>query len=83
MSRKRAGTLWAYRVLASASFGNTSHSMEAGVPAGITARILASRRYMKFKTEELYRLIQEGKSQREAAAILGVSEADGNTSSLV
>jgi hypothetical protein len=37
---------------------------------------------MKFKTEELYRLIQEGKSQREAAAILRVSEADGNTSSL-
>jgi len=30
---------------------------------------------MKFKTEDLFKLIQEGKSQREAAALLGVSEA--------
>jgi len=29
---------------------------------------------MKFKTNELLKLIQEGKSQREAAALLGVSE---------
>lgn len=29
---------------------------------------------MKFTTDELLKLIQEGKSQREAAAILGVSE---------
>ena len=30
---------------------------------------------MKFKTEDLFKLIKEGKSQREAATLLGVSEA--------